>query len=489
MILQFLKFRSICTDFSVPAGNITVLATEATRTAPNSAEFIAAIKDAVGWDVTLLAKEDEGRIGAMGVYSSLGNVKGLVMDLGGGSTQLTWLYTSPSGTIQMPQGGSVSMPYGAAAMSRRLEEARAAGGTAVDDLAAEIGQAVKQAYTSLAPPREIENPDGSVTLYLSGGGFRGWGFILLSSHEISPYPIPIINGFSVPSASFLDTSAVQAAVSSSASDSAEEEGGIFRVSARRASQVPAVAFLVRALTTTLSRISTVTFCQGGVREGYLFSSLPPSVQQQHPLVAATQHYASSPGCLKLLIAALPHPCPLEMEVLEALANSYLVHQRVGKDSRASVALRFPVTGEMAAAHGLAHTDRAKLGMALASVHGKESDLPPGEREYFDRLGGLLGKEMRWWLRYVGKVAGLIAGVHPAGLSEGTEARVRFGAVVEETKKHPEGVVRLSVRFKGGEAKQWLESMADQVVDIEKVGKRKAAIDGFGMKVKVDVECD
>lgn len=41
------------------------------------------IKDSTGWEVDLLTKEMEGRIGAMGVASSFSQVEGLVMDLGG----------------------------------------------------------------------------------------------------------------------------------------------------------------------------------------------------------------------------------------------------------------------------------------------------------------------------------------------------------------------------------------------------------------------
>ena len=41
------------------------------------------IKDATGWEVDMLAKEMEGRVGAMGVASSFNQVEGLVMDLGG----------------------------------------------------------------------------------------------------------------------------------------------------------------------------------------------------------------------------------------------------------------------------------------------------------------------------------------------------------------------------------------------------------------------
>jgi retrograde regulation protein 2 len=77
------RFKITCADFGVPESNIKVLATEATRTAANSEEYRRQIKVATGWEVEMLAKEMEGRIGAMGVASSFQGVEGLVMDLGG----------------------------------------------------------------------------------------------------------------------------------------------------------------------------------------------------------------------------------------------------------------------------------------------------------------------------------------------------------------------------------------------------------------------
>ncbi len=83
VIAALLRFQTTCSDFGVPSSNVQVLATEATRTAINSAEFRNRIHEATGWEVQMLAKEMEGRIGAMGVASSFQRVEGLVMDLGG----------------------------------------------------------------------------------------------------------------------------------------------------------------------------------------------------------------------------------------------------------------------------------------------------------------------------------------------------------------------------------------------------------------------
>ena len=50
---------------------------------PNSEDFRRRIKDTTGLKVVMLSKEHEGMLGALGVASSLAEVEGLVMDLGG----------------------------------------------------------------------------------------------------------------------------------------------------------------------------------------------------------------------------------------------------------------------------------------------------------------------------------------------------------------------------------------------------------------------
>lgn len=498
MLSHFHRFKRTCADFAVPPRNITLLATEATRTAINSADFRARIHAATGWTVTLLAKEEEGRVGALGVATSLGAVNGLVMDLGGGSTQLTWLTTSPSGTIDMPSKGAVSLPFGAAALTRRLQEAYTAGGSAYADFAAEVRSALETAYASLSVPRELQElakKEGGYALYLSGGGFRGWGFVLMSQHAVSPYPIPVINGLVVPRFVFLDTAAVQAAVV----QNAENEDAIFRVSQRRAGQVPAVAFLVSALSEALPQIKEVRFCQGGVREGFLFSKLPDEIRAQQPLVVATQPFADPSSALlaDILASSLPFsdadagldedPLPFTKSLVHALANLLHTHSSLPKDLRSAAALRSTTTGVLASAHGLAHEDRALLALALCARHGGVSDLPPQEKEFWRRLVEVVGTRAAWWAGYVGTVGTLLGEVFP-GPGYGHE-RLMLRGSWEHGKKGREKVV-LVVRI-AEEGKAETEGdramFGEELEGIVKVGKKKNWIggrDGVGFKVQV-----
>lgn len=87
----------------------------------NAAEILESVEKSTGHRVELLEKTDEGRLGAWGIASGYSDVEGLAMDLGGGSTQITWV-VSHGAELHMSPQGSISFPYGAGALSRTLAE-------------------------------------------------------------------------------------------------------------------------------------------------------------------------------------------------------------------------------------------------------------------------------------------------------------------------------------------------------------------------------
>ncbi|SMR53528.1 unnamed protein product [Zymoseptoria tritici ST99CH_1E4] len=493
VVSSYKQFKRTCEDFGVPQNNITVLATEATRTAVNSEEFRGRIKAKVGWDVTMLPKEEEGRVGAMGVASSLPEVSGLVMDLGGGSTQLSWLVKNrDGGEVRMPGSGAVSMPYGAAAMSRRLADAERSGTTA--QLKDEIRTAVQNAYASLMVPKYLDDAakaNGGFTLYLSGGGFRGWGYVLMSQHRVSPYPIPVINGFKASRNEFLSTDQVKAAAAASL-EHGEGQDELFRISERRAGQVPAVAFLVNVLAEALPHIKEVRFCQGGVREGFLFSALSSDVKAQFPLVVATESVAKATSPLPvvaLLQAALPKDLDRDAakafapDRLEAFANLIYYHSSHSKDLQASAALRCTTSGVLAGVHGILHESRTLIALLLCARWG--GSVPPTDEQFKPSLEQLVESPWTlWWINYIGAVAGLIASVYPAGVVAGAERLKLSTKWDNDDKGKPLLVLRAVVSSDVDDEVFGVEAKA-----IEKVGKRKRWIggrDGIGHKVEVEV---
>lgn len=407
-------------------GSMNGCATKTQRTSPDTSTSIgpgldpssgspAVLSNGGGPRVRVLGGSDEGILGALGVAASLPPpVRGLVVDLGGGSCQLTWVEgdvgvgvgagvgepgTVADGGLRIGSGGSVSLPYGAAALIRRLSEARTqarfrawewvqtqartgkdkgkergseayvqaeagvAEAKAEAELEAEVCRGLEEAYERLGLPGLVAASDAPVSyrgqagqtsmdgcdddskrpgLYLAGGGLRSWGYLLMHMHMYHkhkyhacgspyPYPIPLINGFSVSREAFADITAVCSQLGGNVSP----PSSLFRISARRTTQIPAIALVVRALAATLPPAvgqgnGRIMFSQGGVREGVVVDryagSRPPDsgdsrgyasfgccgFLQEHPLVAATRAFAqpgnasnSSRRVAALLRAAIP----------------------------------------------------------------------------------------------------------------------------------------------------------------------------------------
>lgn len=463
-----LQFKRICQDFEVLDSNVRLVATEATRNAINREDLLGQIEQRAGWKVELLTKEEEGRLGAMGIASSVGDIKGICMDMGGGSVQMTWIVKKPNGDVNMSPVGSVSFPYGAAALMSILSEVSVHKESSLQD---EIASKFQRGLEDIQIPPGLRDEalrKGGYTLYLSGGGFRGRGYILMSKEDIQPYPIPIINCYSVGAPRFLSN-----LEESPASASA------FRVSSRRASQLPAVQLVIKALAQAEIPISKVVFTQGGVREGLLYSGLPHSIRAQTPLIASTLPHApnSAAPLTSLLRDAVPNL--IETALLTSTINLLYFHGSMPKDIRAAAALRSTTTGVLAGAHGLSHQDRGMLALILCERWG--ADLSEADVPLYDDLQILTG-HLVWWTKYVGRVAEGIANLFPAGVVRDNEQSVVVESGVSSIKDIQHCWLKITVLRQDlvGIVREWAE-------DLRKLGKKKHwGKRGSGTKVDVEV---
>ncbi len=103
---------------------ISLAATQACRRAADGAEFVAGLGRELGLDrARVLSGAEEARLARLGVLSRLeGPVEGALMaDVGGGSTELSWLQASEEG--EGGEGGAggepLSLPVGAVALAER----------------------------------------------------------------------------------------------------------------------------------------------------------------------------------------------------------------------------------------------------------------------------------------------------------------------------------------------------------------------------------
>ncbi|KAI9733922.1 MAG: hypothetical protein M1834_002577 [Cirrosporium novae-zelandiae] len=488
---EIARFKSICHEFGIPSPRIKILATEATREAMNSNIFLdqISIHTSAEIPVQMLPKSDEGKLGSFGIASSFHNASGIIMDLGGGSTQISYLL--PEDNLKSGDDASInryiSLPYGAAALKLRLAEAEKQGKAGKKKLHDEIKDALKQAYSDLNVPESLtqQAETSGMNLYLSGGGFRAWGYLLMHTHDIAPYPIPHINGFSVPAARFYNTEPIKPCATTPTS--------IFRISKRRKTQIPAVAFLVEVLQDALPpTIKTVYFSQGGIREGFLWSQLPPEIRQQHPLIASTAGLGFQPtGTANPLQTSLPPALltPHNLTLTQTLLPLLQTHHSIPKDARASSALHFPITGLLASVHGLSHIDRAMLALALSERWG--ADLPPCDTTFEKNLEEIVGVERVWCAKWLGRVGALLGKVYPAGvvgMGGGSGERIRIKCEEMEEDKDKEGKKKKKNKKRGGVrvivAVRGVD-VRDEVSDLEKMGKWGKG-EGVGWRVEVVV---
>ena len=474
VLAALIRFKSTCLDFGVHGSNIRVVATEATRNAINRDDLLDAIEQRTGWTVQLLAKEEEGRLGAMGIASSVDDLKGICMDMGGGSVQLTWVVKRPTGDIDM--GPSVSFPYGAAALLAELSTREQVG------LRGEISMRLQNAIEKeLGIPQwlwEEAKRNNGFNLYLSGGGFRGWGQLLMSHARTQPYPIPIINGYRVSNLEFFSNVSTRL-----------DESKSHRISSRRASQVPAVQLLFRAMEQAQLHVSHATFAQGGVREGLLYNDLPPSMRAESALVAVTQPYA--PPSASVLYQLLNCFTLITASLRVATINLLYTHGPITKDIRAAAALRSTTTGILASANGLDHFERGMLALILCERW--DADLPDTDTGLLNGMIEVCGPHLSWWAAFLGRIAKGIASLYPAGL-------VRQGGqkVSLETTPTPAGQVpgnnppampescHLKINILSEDV-EVLGIVNDWAKDLSKLGKKKHWQNGIeGLKVHVEV---
>lgn len=498
-----MRFQIICVEIGVPATNTRLIATEATRTAINSAAFTDAIRNTTGISAEMLHKEEEGIVGAWGIASSFSDVEGLALDLGGGSMQMTWII-SHAGNVHISPQGSVSFPYGAAALTQKLadlkrgksnDEAR----KAKEDFRQEMAGNFRAAFDQLEVPESLvekAREQGGFPLYLSGGGFRGWGYLLLYLHQTcgQSYPISIINGYSARKEDFENTEALEKV--------ARTAHEIFRVSDRRRKQVPSVAFLVNVLAESLPHgIKEAHFCQGGVREGVLFREMPPVVRQKDPLEVATARYApkSAKAIATLLLSALPRPADgrsvpssFSVHLVQAFSNALYVHATMAKELSSSAALYSTSTGILASTHGIPHSHRALLALMLQERYGGE--LPPRDTEFKSHLQEILTPEEVWWTRYLGKLGLVLGQLYPIGSIDTPKPCIipsaQWMSGLGKKGKKVGLKLTIAIRKDSPDQTHFKEELDRDVQKIEKVGKRKNWIggrDGWGVKILVSVE--
>ncbi len=89
-LAALVKFRQVIAE--VGATRIVAAATSAVRDAVNRDEFLAKVREGIGWEVRVLGGEEEALASYLGAVQGLGEraANPVVIDIGGGSTEFIW---------------------------------------------------------------------------------------------------------------------------------------------------------------------------------------------------------------------------------------------------------------------------------------------------------------------------------------------------------------------------------------------------------------
>ncbi|KAH8676543.1 putative retrograde regulation protein 2 [Tricladium varicosporioides] len=404
------RFKSICDGYGVYERNISVFATEAMRTAENRDEMLGAIKTASGLTVDILSPGMESMFGAMGARSGFEHVDGLFMDLGGGSVQMTYVNSSTEVTYDiLAAEAAKSMPFGAAKLTEVLTS-KGDSHEAKKELKATMKETFEGLVDRFPKLKEQAHHDHGITIYFCGGGFRGYGSMLMHTDPIQPYPIPAIGGYSAPGNRFINWREMLRTNN-------YEESKIFGMSKRRREQFPAIVTVVQALVEAVPKVKKVIFCSGGNREGVLYMKLPPQVRESNPLGLLPGGHTLSKSIIEgvtgTLISSLTpgYPNIFSREILNYVSKHIWLDMGDPDDANSAKALHNPISGPLAGLPGMTHEIRAVLALILCSRWG--SDLGPGDRRRAENLQALIGHELGWWCQYIGSVAQSLAIIVPA----------------------------------------------------------------------------
>jgi exopolyphosphatase/guanosine-5'-triphosphate,3'-diphosphate pyrophosphatase len=380
------RFAAISAAMGVTRVDVT--ATEAMRRASNGPALAAAIREACGFEVRILAGHEEAHFAALGVISGFFRPVGVVGDMGGGSLEVSEAIDDHVGTRW------VSLPLGALRVEASLATGTAEAKRRVDTLLAEN------------LPRGIERP----VFYAVGGGWRSLAHVHM---EMTKAPVRVVHGYT------LAAKEARGFAKDLLKLSPAKLANLPGLAERRIRTLPAAAFM---LDRVLKRLAPerVVFSALGLREGWLYGQLPPDQRYLDPLVEGARviglPLARVPGFASALLPwtaqLFPGEQPAEQRLRVAICALSDLAWRDHADYRAEQSFRrllqFPFIG-------VTHAERVFLALAVHARYAGKADAP-WLRPALDLLPAaaqrramILGRAILLAYRFSGSVPEVLAG--------------------------------------------------------------------------------
>jgi len=339
------RFRAVLD--AVRPDDIFTAATAAVRDAEDGQDFVGRVAAETGLQLRVLSGQEEARYAALGVLAGAPDGEGVVGDLGGASLELVRL--AANGPVE-----GATLALGPFALSHLKG----------DRLKAEIAARI----------RPMAGRFSAKTFQAVGGAWRN---LALMHMKMSDYPLQIVHQYEMSRADALGAARFIGKQSRASLE------GIEGVSKKRIETLPHAAMVMEALIEALG-IEKIVVSAYGLREGLLFESMTPAVQNLDPLIEGCSALSFRQGIDETLgptleawlapvfSALMPMFGERDAVLRGAVCRLADLGSRLHPDHRADLVfeqvLRAPVAG-------MRHAERAFLAVAAFARHTSASTTP------------------------------------------------------------------------------------------------------------------
>lgn len=242
-------FRKHCDANHVD--KIFAFATAAVRRAKNQRSFLDEVAVTCGIKLKVLSTEEEAHLVYIGVINSMDAPKGLIMDIGGGSTQ--FIYYNRKHLL-----AEQTLPFGAVTLTDLFKNEEVS--------PAEQAEKIKEFFTEQLEKIDwLKTIDPDTRFIGVGGSFRNLGKI---SRMMTKYPLDVAHNYKISASNF--SNIFETVKTLDLSSTMKIRG----LSTERADIFPSALSAIKAVT-EYCNFEEITISGAGLREGVMFKNAMP----------------------------------------------------------------------------------------------------------------------------------------------------------------------------------------------------------------------
>lgn len=247
-------FRKLCDSSGVT--RVIAVATEAVRRAKNQRSFLDEIQATCGIKIRVLSAEEEAVLVYRGVINTMDIPKGIVLEIGGGSTKIVYYN-------RRNMHNYVTLPFGAVTLTGMF----ANNGLKPEEQA----QKIEEFFTAQLEKVEwLKEVDPDAQMIGVGGSFRNLFKITRMVHK---YPLDTVHNYKMPVEDF---SPIYDMIKVLDLDKKKKIKGL---STERADILPAALAVIKSFIKYMN-VEQFTFSGAGLREGIMFNqALPMTIEK------------------------------------------------------------------------------------------------------------------------------------------------------------------------------------------------------------------